>query len=157
MFRLSATAAVFLGYVLSAATCPATGQEKKPEDKKAWQENKLKKFQGRWTTVRDVKADKGKIRRQRVDLEFADGDLKVYLKVFTDGEKEDSWDGSIKVMGVEQVGMDSRLILGDGKQKKAEIHYDFVGERLILVGRIGTRPWEGFRLSGEYKRVEKPK
>src|SRR5260370_28511889 len=33
MFRLAAPVAVFLGCVLSAATCPAAGQEKEPNDK----------------------------------------------------------------------------------------------------------------------------
>jgi hypothetical protein len=49
------------------------------------------------------------------------------------------------------------LILGDGKRRKAEVYYDFVGEKMILIGRIGPRPFEGFILSGEYKRAEKPK
>ena len=150
MFSLPTTVVVSLGCVLSAATCPPAGQVLPAEEKATWQETELEKFQGRWTTVRDEQADTGKIRRKFVELEFTDSNLKVSIS----GERYDSpWEGSLKVTGVERVGPASRLILGDGERKKAEVYYDFVGEKLILVGRIGPRPWEGFRLSGEYKRV----
>src|SRR5262249_42447776 len=157
MFRLPATVAVFLGCVLSATPCPPAGRVLPADDKTTWQKTELKKFQGRWTTVREEEANKGRIRLQSVDLEFADGNLKVFIY----GEKDSSpRSGSFKVMGVERVGTASRLILEDGERKKAEVYYDFVSEiddifgpRLILVGSIGPRPGEGFRLSGEYKRL----
>jgi hypothetical protein len=151
MFRLPTTVAVFLGCALAAATWPAAGQEKKPDDKKAWQEAELKKLAGRWTTSREEKADQDKIRRRRVDLEFADGLLKVFI---FDEKDVEPWKGPpLKVIGVERdedARSTSRL-----KLERAEVYYDFVGEKMILVGAIGHRPFEGFKLSGEYKRVEK--
>ena len=157
MFRLTATVAVFLGGVLTAASCPPGGRVLPADGETTGQKTELEKFQGRWRTTREEQADNGKIHRQFVELEFADGNLTVSIY----GEKDDSpWKGSLEVMGVERVGTASRLILGDGERKKAEVYYDFVGERydlvgerLILVGRIGPRPWEGFRVSGEYKRM----
>jgi hypothetical protein len=153
MFRLPATVAVFLGCVFSAATCPATGQVLLAEDKNTWQEAELKKLQGRWTTFREEKTHEDKIRRRRVDLEFADGELRVLV---FDEKDAKIWDGRLKVISVERVtgglGMTPRLNLDKG-----EVHYDFVGDKMIVVGRIGPRPWEGFPLSGEYQRAEQPK
>ena len=153
MVRLLATLAVFLGCVLSAATYPSAGLETKPDDEETWQETDLKKFQGRWTAFREEKTDQEKIRRRWVDLEFADGEMKVFI---LDENRKQVWDGPpLKVIGVERVkalGSAARL-----KLERAEVYYDFVGEKLILVGGIGHRPFEGVKLSGEYKRVEKPK
>src|SRR5262249_16260601 len=94
MFRLPATVAVFLGRVLSAATCPPAGQVLPANDKKAWQEAELKQLAGRWTTFREEKADQDKISRRRVDLEFVDGKLKVF---FFDEKGVKVGDGSLKV------------------------------------------------------------
>ena len=154
MFQLPITVALCLGWILSAAACLAAGLEKKPDAiNKAWQETELKKFQGRWTAFREEKTDQGKARRQWVDLEFADGKMKV---VILDENRKQVWDGPpLKVMGVERgegLGLAARL-----KLERAAVYYDFVGEKLILVGGIGHRPFEGFMLSGEYKRMEKPK
>jgi hypothetical protein len=49
------------------------------------------------------------------------------------------------------------VILGFGSRSKYIVHYDFQGEKLILVGRLPNRPFEGFSLSGEYHRAEKTK
>ena len=122
------------------------------DDKKTWQEGELKKLEGRWTTVREEKTDQGKNRRRRVDVEFVGGNLKVYIF-----DKKDArpWEGSLKVTGVERAGsrgLASRLNL----ERQEEVYYGFVGENLILVGGIGHRPFEGFKVSGEYKRAENP-
>ena len=123
------------------------------DDKKAWQEAELKKFGGRWTTYREEKNDQ-EVRRSWVELEFADGKMEVFI---LDEKKKEIWRGPpLKAMGIEQVGF-ARLTLGYGERKIAEVYYDFVGEKIILIGRIGSRPFEGFILSGEYKRAEKPK
>ena len=151
MFQLPATVAVFLGCVLSAAPCPPAGPVLPAKDQTTWQKTELDKLQWRWTTVREEQTDDGKLRRKSVTLEFADGNLTVSIHREQDPPGK-VWKGSLKVMGFEQVGAASRLILGDGERKKAEVYYDFVGERLILVGSIAPRPWEGFRLSGEYQR-----
>jgi hypothetical protein len=129
------------------------------DDKKPWEEAEFKKLSGRWTTFREEKTGQDKIRRSRVDLEFAGGKLKVFILDQTGARTRKSQD-EIKVLGAEEIkglglGSIARLILGNERQK-AEVYYDFVGDRLILVGRIGFRPWEGFHLSGEYKRAEKP-
>ena len=151
MFRLLA-AVMFLGCMLSSATCPAAGQDKKPDDEKAWQVPELKKFQGRWTAFREEK-EQETIRRRWVDLEFAGGEMKVFI---LDENRKLVWEGPpLKVAGVERgesLGRAARL-----KLEREGVYYDFVGEKLILVGGIGHRPFEGFMLSGEYKRVEKPR
>jgi hypothetical protein len=54
-------------------------------------------------------------------------------------------DGSLTVIGVEHVGTTSRLKLHYG-----EFYYDFVGEKLIVIG--WPAPWAFPPLSGEYKR-----
>jgi hypothetical protein len=142
MFRLPATSVVFLGSVLSAATCPAAGQVLPANDEKAWQEAELKQLAGRWTTFREEKADQDKISRRRVNLEFVDGKLKVS---FFDEKGVKVRDGSLTVIGVEHVGTTSRLKLHYG-----ELYYDFVGEKLIVIG--WPAPWAFPPLSGEYKR-----
>src|SRR5262245_31240967 len=128
-------------------------------EKPTWQEAQLKKLSGRWTTVREETAGPDKVRRTRVDLEFADGKIKLFLFNEKGGM---IFDGELRVIGVEEIkgvglGPVSRLKLGGNELQKAEVHYDFVGEKLILVGRIGWRPYEGFALSGEYQRPEKAK
>ena len=154
MVRLSATVVVFLGCVLSAVIGPAAGQALQADYKKAWQETELKKFSGRWMTFRQTNTDHVKVRRQWVELEFADGVMKITT---LDEKRKQTWNNSLQVIGIEQVGPVSRLLLGSGEHKKAEVYYDFVGDKMILVGRITSRPFEGFSLSGEYKRAEKPK
>ncbi len=145
MFRLPATVAVFLSCVLSAATCPPKGQVLPADDKATWQEARLKQLAGRWTTFREDKVDQDKISRTRVDLEFADGKLKMFI---LDEKGVKVMEDSAKVIGVEQVGTTTRLRLDQG-----EVYYDFVvGEKLIVIG--WPHPWAFPPLSGEYKRGE---
>ncbi len=149
--------ALWVGLLAVLTVCPfgaLHADDKKADDKKVWQEAELKKFQGRWTAFREEKTDQEKVRQQWVDLEFADSGMKIFI---LDEKRKQTWEGSLNVIGVEQVGPISRLILGSGEQKKAEVCCDFVGDKMILVGRIMPRPFEGFSLSGEYKRAEKPK
>ena len=142
MFRLPATVAVFLGGVLSAATCPPAGQVLPPNDQTTRQDAVLKQLAGRWTTLREEKDDQGKISRRRVDLEFVDGKLKVF---FFDEKGVEDRAGSLKVISVESVEGASRLNLDNGK-----VYYDFVGEKLIVIG--WPAPWSLPPISGEYKR-----
>jgi hypothetical protein len=124
------------------------------DDKEVWQEAQLKKLGGRWTTVREEKTDEDKPRRRRVDLEFTDGKLKVFVRDEKDAPI--SAGPPLKVIGVERAGgrgLASRLDL----ERDEQVYFDLVGEKLILVGGIGHRPFEGFTLSGEYKRAEQPK
>ncbi|MFO0969092.1 MAG: DUF1080 domain-containing protein [Gemmataceae bacterium] len=121
-----------------------------------WQDAELEKLRGRWTTLREKPSKTGAPAQQRIDLVFTDGKLTV-LGVDEKGTKK--WSDAIKVTGVEQVkGVGvaylSRLNLQGSPTQKVQAYYDFVGGRLILVGSIGFRPWEGFQLSGEYRRVE---
>jgi hypothetical protein len=102
----------------------------------------------------------GKTHRTRVELEFADGKLKVI--VFKENATKRLFDGELRVLGDEAVkvvgfGNFARLNLGGDETQKVEVYYDFVGEKVILVCRIGWRPWEGFPLSGEYTRAARPK
>jgi len=100
MFRLPATVAVFLGGVLSAATCPPAGQVLPGNDQTTRQDAVLKQLAGRWTTLREEKDDQGKISRRRVDLEFVDGKLKVF---FFDKKDIEGQAGSLRVISVESV------------------------------------------------------
>jgi hypothetical protein len=76
-----------------------------------------------------------------VELEVAGGNLKVF--VFNEKDAQ-PWKGPpLKVIGAERgedVGSPSLL-----KLERAAVYYDFVGEKMILVGGIGHRPW---RLGG---------
>ncbi len=130
-------------------------------DEKPRHEAELKKLSGRWTTVREEKTADGTSRRSRIDLEFAGSTLKVF--VYNDKGRL-TFDGKLNVISAEElkgVGLGSvgRLGLAGAYEvkQKAEAHYDFVGEELVLVGRIGWRPWEGFHLSGQYRRAPAPK
>ena len=149
MFRLPLTPLAFLGCVLAFVTSSATGENIRADNEQSWQQSELQKLQGRWTTLREEKSDQGKSRRQWVELEFAGGGLKILI---LDENRRQTWSNSLRVIGVERVGPVSRLILGSGEQKKAEVYLDFIGDKMTLVGRIIPRPFEGFSLSGEYQR-----
>jgi hypothetical protein len=123
------------------------------DEKEDWRKAQRKKLVGRWTTVREEKSDQGKAWRNRVDLEFTDSELKVSI----DDEKGGKiWAGPpLKVISVERAGKRGlawRLDL----ERDEQIYFDFVGEKLIMVGKIGHRPFEGFPLSGEYRRADNP-
>jgi hypothetical protein len=149
---------LWVGFLTALTGCPPCALY--AQDQTAWQEAQLKKLSGRWTTIREEKTAPDKTRRRRVDLEFADGKLKVFIS----GEiasKQPT--GELRVLGVVKVpevigdGNYGWLNLGGNASQKVAVYYDFVGEKLVLIGRIGWRPWEGFRVSGEYQRAETPK
>jgi hypothetical protein len=121
------------------------------EEKQPGPETKLEPFRGRWTTSREKKEDE-KVRRYQLTLEFAGDELTFFTE--EDGKKGNQF--TLKVIEVEQGEGVSRLVLGFGERSRYVVACDFVGERLILVGRLPNRPFEGFSLSGEYQRVEKP-
>jgi hypothetical protein len=149
MFRLSATLGVFLSCVLSAATWPPAGQVLPADDKKAWQEAELKQLAGRWTRFWEDNVDQDKIFRRRMDLEFVDGRLNMFI---FDEKGVKVQEDSAKVIGVEKVGTTSRLRLDQG-----EVYYsDFsTGGQLAVIG--WPHPWAFPPISGEYKRAEKLK
>jgi hypothetical protein len=122
------------------------------EEKQPGPETKLEQFRGRWTTSRERKEDE-KVRRYQLALEFKDGELTFFTE--EDGKKGNEF--TLKVIAVEQGDGAARLVLGFGERSKYVVYYDLEGDRMILVGRLLNRPFEGFSLSGEYKRVEKPK
>jgi hypothetical protein len=132
------------------------------QDKTVGKTDHLKRLLGRWMTVREQKDPAGKLLRTRVELEFASDKLNVFV-LNEDGTKR-LFDGQLRILGVEQLdkpglGWFWRINLGgrETETRRVDAYFDFVGENLILVGRIGWRPWEGFHLSGDYKRAEKPK
>jgi hypothetical protein len=120
------------------------------EDKRA-QEAKLEQFRGRWSTSREER-DGDKVRTYQLILEFRRDQLTFYTE--EGGRKGNQF--MLQVIGVEQGKEVPYLVLSNG-QTKYPVYYDFQGERMILVGRLPNRPYEGFSLAGEYKRVEKPK
>ncbi len=122
------------------------------DEKQPGLEAKLEPFRGRWTTSRERKEDE-KIRRYQLVLEFKGGELTFFTE--EGGKKGNQF--TLKVIGVKQADGAPRLVLEFGERQTYVIHYDFEGDRMILVGRLLNRPFEGFSLSGEYKRVEKPK
>src|SRR5262249_7017063 len=145
----------FLGVGLLAAVTFGTTHALHADDKKRWQDAELEKFQGRWSAIREETIIKGHVQRdvierRWVDLEFEDGNLKVTI---LDEKRKETWHGSIEVIGIERSDSGTRLLLGRDGRTLAAIHYDFVGEKMILVGGIAKRPFEGFRLSGEYGRA----
>lgn len=152
MFRVPLTLLAFLGCLLSVVTPFATGKIIRADDEQSWQQSELQNLQGHWTTLREEKTDEGKPRRQWVELAFAGSGLKILV---FDENRNQTWSNSLQMLGVERVGPVSRLILGSGEQRKAEIYYDFTGDKMTLVGRIIPRPFEGFSLSGEYQRAVK--
>jgi|SRR6516165_4092106 hypothetical protein len=149
MFRLLATVAVVLSCVLSAVTCPPAGEVLPADDKKASQEAELKQLAGRWTRFWEEKLHQDKISRRRMDLEFVDGRLNMFIY---DERGVKVQEDSAKVIGVEKIGTTSRLRLEQG-----EIYCsDFVtGGELVVIG--WPNPWAFPPISGEYKRAEKMK
>jgi hypothetical protein len=148
--------ALWAGLLAALAVCPTRdlpAGDEKADEKKAWQAAELKKLAGRWTAVREEQAGPGKTRRRRVDLEFADGELRVSL---SDEGGKPARDGSLKVTGVEPSNEREWLPLVL-RLDKALAYYDLDGGRLVVVGRVWPRPWEGFVLSGEYTRPVEPK
>jgi hypothetical protein len=122
------------------------------EENQPGPETKREQFRGRWTTSRESKEDE-KVRHYQLVLEFNGGELTFFTE--EDGKKGNPF--TLKVIVVEQGDGASHLVLGFGERSKYVIYFDFEGDRMILVGRLPNRPFEGFSLSGEYKRVEKPK
>jgi hypothetical protein len=120
------------------------------EDKRA-PAAKLEQFRGRWSTSREER-DGEKVRTSQLALEFRSDQLTFYTE--EGGKKGNEF--RLQVIGVEQGKEVPYLVLASG-QTKYPVYYDFQGERMILVGRLPNRPFEGFSLSGEYRRVEKPK
>jgi hypothetical protein len=141
---------VFLASGL-AETSGAEGKDKEP-----WSKAVAKPFQGRWTTSRDFKGDDGKVRRRRLDLEFAGGTL-----TFTtfDGDDKAGQSYELDVTGVEHGEGASRFVLAlRGKGRGSVVYYAFQGGKLVLVGNgPPSRPIESFPLSGEFKRLEAAK
>jgi hypothetical protein len=120
-------------------------------DKPPAQESELAQFRGRWSTSREMKEGE-KVRHSQLVLEFRGGELTFYTE--EGGKKGNQF--TLKVIRVEQGRDVSNLVLGHSESKYV-VYYDFQGERMILVGRLLNRPFEGFSLSGEYKRVEEAK
>ena len=150
----------FLCVGLMAASMGAPIRLLHADDPTPWQQEQFKKLSGRWTTIRIVKSGKDEFRKIQVDLEFAAGELKVESHDPKDGKRLSQ--DKLKVVDVAAVnglggGSHAKLIVGGNASQKAEVSYDFVGDKLVLVGRVGWRPWEGFSLSGEYQRPEKSK
>jgi hypothetical protein len=145
MLRPVLSAILFACLSLSA-TRPILAAEKQPRP-----DTKLERFLGRWTTSREKKEGE-KVRRYQLVLEFQSGELSFFTE--ESGKKGNQF--TLKV--IEDVdGKDTGyLVLGYGESRYV-VHYDVESERMILVGRLPNRPFEGFSLSGEYKRVEKPK
>jgi hypothetical protein len=136
-----------VGLIAVLTVCPFLALhagDGKTDDQKAWQEAELKKLAGRWTTVREEKAEKDKIRRITVDLQFADGNLSVTIDGITHPAP--------RMVLVKPDRGPARFDLGINP-----IYYSFVGGQLIVVGTIMNRPFEGFDLSGEYRRSEPAK
>ena len=150
----------FLCVGLMAASMGAPIRVLHADDPTPWQQEQFKKLSGHWTTIRMAKSATDELRKIQVDLEFVAGELKVDLHDPKDGKR--LFQDKLKVVDVAAVnglggGSHARLIVGGNASQKAEVSYDFVGEKLVLVGRVGWRPWEGFSLSGEYQRPEKAK
>jgi len=121
------------------------------DDKPPAQESRLEQFRGRSSTTREMREGE-KVRHSQLVLEFRGGELTFYTE--EGGKKGNQF--TLKVIGVEQGKDVPYLVLGHGESKYV-VYYDFQSERMILVGRLLNRPFEGFSLSGEYKRVEEPK
>jgi hypothetical protein len=121
------------------------------EDKPLAREPGLEQLLGRWSTSREMKEGE-KARHSQLVLEFRGGELTFYTE--EGGTKGNQF--TLNVIAVEQDKGVSHLVLGRGGSKYV-VYYDFQRGRLILVGRLLNRPFEGFSLSGEYKRVEAPK
>jgi hypothetical protein len=120
-------------------------------DKQPALETKLEPFRGRWSTSRESKVD-GKMRRYDVVLEFKGSEMTFWT--VEGGEKGNAF--TLKVLAVESEDTASRLVLEHGTRKYT-IYYELRGDKLMLVGLLPNRPFEGFSLSGEYSRIEKAK
>jgi hypothetical protein len=121
------------------------------DDSPAAHEDRLKQFHGQWSRSREKK-DGDRVRQSQLILEFRGEDLTFYTE--EGGKKGNEF--TLKVLGIEQGKDASHLVLGHGKSKYV-VYYDFQSERMILIGNLQNRPFEGFSLSGEYGRVEQRK
>jgi hypothetical protein len=120
-------------------------------DKPPAQESRPAQFRGRWSTSREMREGE-KVRHSQLVLEFRGDELTFYTE--EGGTKGNQF--TLKLIGVEQGKDVPYLVLGHSESKYV-VYYDFQSERMILVGRLLNRPFEGFSLSGEYKRVEESK
>jgi hypothetical protein len=120
------------------------------EEKPPPQGPDLEQFFGRWSTPREVREGE-QVRHSQLVLEFRGDELTFFTE--EGGKKGNRF--TLKVLGVEQGKGVPHLLLGHGASRYV-VSYDFQRLRLILVGRLLNRPFEGFSLSGEYKRFEGP-
>lgn len=118
-----------------------------------WQKKELQKLDGRWITYRMIPEQDGSVRRQRIELEFENERMNVYI--YRDDKQTTAQPYSVKVLGVEKPSDADRC--RRLKLDRVAFYYDFVKENLVLVGAIGYRPFEGFQFSGDYSRVPAPK
>jgi hypothetical protein len=151
MFRVI-FAAVLGAASVASAPVSAPAQDGTPAPKR--DEAALKTLAGRWEVLREETGDGGTVRRQWVQLDFAGSAMGLKL---LDEARRPVWDQALDVVGVEAVDGVHRLTLGRGGRVVATVYYEVVGGRLVLVGSIPPRPFEGFSLSGAYRRVENGK
>jgi hypothetical protein len=152
MLRLFLYLGLFAGLILDPTRAV------RADDKEAWHEAETKKLRGWWTTSRERKIDKDKVRRSQLSLEFTDG--KVTLLLTEEGAKGKGSEFQLTVVRLEQAEGARRLVLSAGKGEggSSVVYYAFQDDKLILVGNCPLRrPFEGASLSGEYKRTEKGK
>jgi hypothetical protein len=141
---------MFIGLIIGLAVAQSIPLH--AEDNKAWQESQFKKLRGRWTTIREEED------RRRLDLQFTDGKIEVLVYGKDPAKRPNSYD--LRLFGVEMAKKSNlsnfaQLNVGSTSGSgKTEVYYDFVGEKLIIVGTVDWRPFEGFHLSGDFKRVE---
>jgi hypothetical protein len=130
--------------LLLAARAP--GQPDPPEGVRAGDVTP-RELSGRWVATRDVPRD-GTPVRSRLLLDFTRDRLTMTTEV--GGKKETEFVLTV-VEARPGTGL-PRLVLGHGERSRYEVAYDAEGDRLVLVGRLLNRPFEGFSLSGVYRR-----
>jgi len=122
------------------------------------------KLTGHWQCERTTPFKNG-IRRLRIELVVTD--KRINVAIFQDADDDTrkpyrdqvpierigfaGWSARNRNQNNKRVGDACYLIdVGDGS-----LFVDFVGDRMVVVGKLTNRPWEGFQFSGTYSRPAK--
>jgi hypothetical protein len=118
---------------------------------------------GHWYCERSSRSKNG-IRRERLELAVTDRQVNVAFFHDTDDKAQQPYRNRVFIKEIRFVGWSAANQNQNGKHVGdacylvdvglGSLFVDFVGSRMIVIGKLTNRPWENFQFSGTYSRSE---